>query len=199
MYVRDAKNREEVWLLDHLEELDLEDPAFRSRDYVIAVDEVTNEKAGFGRIRVHSEEPEVCELDTIGVLPEWRGQGVGAHVIERLIGHAADAGFDVVYSVTAAVEYLQQFGFEPAHSADVPAVMQDRLEEVRTYDDEAIILAIDVDAFEVPEKLREAFKQAGRQNVTDPHPEPTSEETETLREEFGIDPDDATYKYDTGS
>jgi len=39
MYVRDAKNREEVWLLDHIEEMGLDETNFRSRDYVIAIDE----------------------------------------------------------------------------------------------------------------------------------------------------------------
>ena len=39
MYVRDAKNREEVWLLDQIDALGIDAEAFRSRDYVLAVDE----------------------------------------------------------------------------------------------------------------------------------------------------------------
>ena len=81
MYVRDAKKREEVWLLDRLEEFGFEDPAFRSRDYVIALDEEAGRRVGFGRIRVHSGDPEYCEVTTVGVLPDWRRQGVGAHVV----------------------------------------------------------------------------------------------------------------------
>ena len=74
MYVRDAKNRDEVWLLDHIEEMGLDETAFRSRDYVIAMDEQTGERAGFGRIRLHkSDEGEICELTSIGVLADWRG------------------------------------------------------------------------------------------------------------------------------
>lgn len=199
MYVRDAKNREEVWLLDRLEELGLEDPAFRSRDYVIAVDETTHDKAGFGRIRIHPEDPEVCELDAVGVLPEWRDQGVGAHVIERLVSHGADNGFGSIYTVTSSVEYLQQFGFEPVHTGDVPPIMRERLEEAREHDTDAIVMSVKTDAFEVPDRLRDAFKQAGRQQVTQDDDPVTEEETETLREEFDIDPDEATYKYDTGS
>ena len=53
MYVRDAKNRDEAWLLEHIEAMDLDETAFRSRDYVIAVDEASNARAGFGRIRLH--------------------------------------------------------------------------------------------------------------------------------------------------
>jgi hypothetical protein len=47
-----------------------------------------------------------------------------------------------------------------------------------------------VEAFEMPTALRNAFKQAGGQDD-----EPAVMET---AEDFGIDPDTATYKYDTG-
>jgi len=53
MYIRDAKNRDEAWLLDAIEQLGLDDVAFRSRDYVIAVDEESGDRAGFGRLRLH--------------------------------------------------------------------------------------------------------------------------------------------------
>ena len=49
MFARDAKNHEEVWLLDRLDEYGFEDPAFRSRDYVLAIDDDTNERTGFAR------------------------------------------------------------------------------------------------------------------------------------------------------
>jgi len=129
MYVRDAKNREEVWLLDHIEEMGLAETMFRSRDYVVAIDEESHQKAGFGRIRIHKpddSEP-ICELTSIGVLPEWRNQGVGAHIIERLVEYAADEGFDAVYSLTPGDGYLTQFGFERIETTALPEQLQDRL------------------------------------------------------------------------
>lgn len=196
MYVRAAKNREEVWLLDRIEQLDLDDPAFRSRDYVVAIDETTGEKAGFGRLRIHPGEDEVCELTAIGVLPEWREQGVGAHVIERLLEHAKDQGFEKVYVLTEEVEYLRQFGFEPIDASDLPEPLAVGLEAKRDEKPDAIGLAIGVDRFTMPDRLREAFKLAGRRE--EPHEdEGIDEEVETLKEEFGIDPEQATYKYNT--
>ncbi|WP_372911562.1 GNAT family N-acetyltransferase [Salinigranum sp.] len=192
MYVRDAKNREEVWLLDHIEAMGLDDAAFRSRDYVVALDEETNEKAGFGRIRVHkTDEGDYCELTGIGVLDAWRGQGVGAHVVERLVEKSGDAGFDVVYSFALEPTYLAQFGFEPVPTGELPAPMRERLETKReTMADDIVPMRLSVDGFEMPERLREAFKIAV----------PAAEEStpEERPEDFGIDPDDATYKYDTG-
>ncbi len=192
MYVRDAKNREEVWLLDHIEAMGLDDAAFRSRDYVVALDEESNEKAGFGRIRVHkTDEGEYCELTGMGVLDAWRGQGVGAHVVERLVEKGSDAGFDVVYSFALEPTYLAQFGFEPVPKGKLPDPLEDRLEAKReSMAGDIVPMRLAVDAFEMPERLREAFKIAA----------PAAEESapEERPEDFGIDPDSATYKYDTG-
>lgn len=191
MYVRDAKNREEVWLLDHIEAMGLDDTSFRSRDYVIAIDEATNEKAGFGRIRIHKREDgeDVCELTSIGVLPEWRGQGVGAHVIERLIGQASDQGFEDVYALVGEDDYLAQFGFVRIDEGDLPEKLRERLAEKREETEpDAVPMRLAVEEFTVPDRLREAFKRA------EPEAERESEETP---EDFGIDPEKATYKYST--
>ncbi len=207
MYVRDAKNREEVWLLDHIEAMGLDETSFRSRDYVVAIDEQSGAKAGFARIRVHkadtdseagdSERPkddpaEYCELTSIGVLENWRGQGVGAHTIERLVEYAGDDGFETVYALTSEADYLRQFGFGRIEASSLPEPLVDRLEKKRGgTDPEAIPLALDIESFELPDRLREAFKQATEHDGS-------TESTEESPEDFGIDSDSATYKYDTG-
>lgn len=196
MYVRDAKNREEVWLLDHIEALELDDTAFRSRDYVVAIDERTSEKAGFGRIRIHkvSDGDDVCELTSIGVLEKWRGNGVGAHVIERLIGQANDEGFEEVYSLVGVPEYLEQFGFRRIDESDLPDVLVNRLASKRdSIVPDAVPMRLDVEEFVVPDRLREAFKRASEED------DEFEDGEEESAEDFGIDPDTATYKYDTGS
>ncbi|WP_058365444.1 GNAT family N-acetyltransferase [Haloparvum sedimenti] len=195
MYVRDAKNRDEAWLLDHIEAMGLDDAAFRSRDYVIAVDQKSNERVGFGRLRVHKTDPERCELTGIGVLEGWRGQGVGAHVIERLVDTAEIEGFDSVYTLTDEAEYLEQFGFERVPEADLPERLRERLAEKReTVSEDVVALELPVEAFSMPDHLREAFKRASEGTGEEAEPEP-----EDTAEDFGIDPDEATYKYDTGS
>ncbi|WEL18248.1 MULTISPECIES: GNAT family N-acetyltransferase [unclassified Halorhabdus] len=193
MYVRDAKNRDEVWLLDRIEEMGLDETAFRSRDYVIAVDEQTDDRTGFGRIRIHKgEDDDVCELTSIGVLEAWRGQGIGAHVVERLVQEASDQDFETVYSLTDEPEYLRKFGFEPIDSSDLPPSLQDRLETKReSLLPDAVPVELTVEDFAMPQRFREAFKAAAKNEGPS--------EPEESAEDFGIDPDEATYKYDTGS
>lgn len=195
MYVRNARNREEVWLLDHIEAMSLDDAAFRSRDYVIAVDEAGNKKAGFGRIRIHrTDDGEFCELTGIGVLNGWRGQGIGAHVVERLVDRAGDEGFETVYSLTDEAQYLEQFGFERVATDDLPDKIAERLDVKREGSvPEAVPTRVDVGAFTMPSQLRERFKHAAEDGAEDE--EPAAEESP---EDFGIDSENATYKYDTG-
>jgi len=195
MYVRDARNRDEAWLLDHIEAMGLDETAFRSRDYVIAVDDESNTRAGFGRVRYHPNpsEPEVAELTSIGVLDGWRDQGVGAHVIERLVDTARMEGFDEVYALTSEHEYLSQFGFEGVDADELPELLQERLAEKRgSLDPEAIGMVVDSEAFLMPDELRERFKDAAEES------EEADDEPEETAEDFGIDAENATYKYDTG-
>ncbi len=184
MYIRDAKNREEVWLLDHLEAFGFEDPAFRSRDYVLAIDERGGAKAGFGRLRVHrTDAGEVCEVTNLGVLESYRGQGVGAQLLQRLIENARDEGFTTVYGLSPAAGYLKQFGFEPIDPDSLPDPLQVRYESLAGDDSEAYPVVVDLEDFSVPRRLRRRY-------------ESDDEESEEPSEDFGIDPETATYKYD---
>jgi len=199
MFARDAENHEEVWLLDRLDEYGFEDPAFRSRDYVLAVDEDTNERAGFARFRAHAGGDDddddgaerVCEFTNIGVLDDWRGRGVGAHLLEHLVEDARGQGFGEAYALTDEPEYLEQFGFERVEAAELPAPLGDRLAATREYQPDAEPLHLAFDAFEVPERLRRRF--------ADDHDDDAEDDGDgDAAEDFGIDPDTATYKYDTG-
>lgn len=191
MFARDAKNHEEVWLLDRLDEYGFEDPAFRSRDYVLAIDDDTNERTGFARFRVHAgdataDDERVCEFTNIGVLEDWRGQGVGAHLLEHLVEDAAEQGFGEAYALTDEADYLEQFGFERVSEGDLPAPLGDRLAATRDYQPDAEPLLLDFEAFAIPRRLRRRFE------------DDESGDDEDSAEDFGIDPESATYKYDTG-
>lgn len=178
------ENREEVWLLDRLDEFGFEDPAFRSRDYVLALDERRGEKAGFGRLRVHrTGDGEVCELTNLGVLEDFRDQGVGAQLLQRLVENARDEGFDTIYATSPAPSYLEQFGFEPVDPETLPDPIRNRYEA--TAAESVAPVVVTVADFSVPRRLERRFED----------PDADDEETEQA-EDFGIDPDTATYKYD---
>ena len=69
--------------------------------------------------------------------------------------------------------------------------LQERLEEKReNIQPDAVPLRVAHEDFTVPPRFRERFKNASA-HESEPEPEDTAED-------FGIDPDEATYKYDTG-
>ena len=196
MNMSDLKEKKMGELTQMAKEADIDDPAFRSRDYVIALDEETSRKAGFGRIRVHkTDQGDFCELAFVYTLPPWRQQGVGAHILERLVAEAGDDGHETVYTFTRQPAYFTPFGFEPQEGTDLPEPVGERLAAVREErGDDVIALRAHADGFSVPDRFRERFKSAAP--ADDPEDGETVEESP---EDFGIDPSEATYKYDTGS
>ena len=189
MYVRDGKSRDETWLREKSETMGLDSTAFQADEYVIAVEETSNERVGFGRLRIYGDESTVCELTSIGVTEPWRGQGVGAHLLERLLTKSGDEGCNAAYLLTNEPAYPAQFGFAQCPAEDVPEPLPDRRDTKQTVaDNEIVALTIDVDAFEMPPRLREAFKSAS------PAGDGSTADTD---EDFGIDAETATYKYET--
>jgi len=79
---------------------------------------VDNEVVGW----VHIDHPEVEKLRhtaelTVGVLEEYRGHGIGSHLLERGVEWAASHGYERLYnSVPAtngtAIEFLEGHGWE---------------------------------------------------------------------------------------
>jgi N-acetylglutamate synthase-like GNAT family acetyltransferase len=157
---------------------------------VIALDEDTGEKVGFGRIRVHADgAADHCELAFVYTLEEWRDHGVGAHIIERLIAEAGDAGYDRVYTFTAQPAYFSTFGFEPLAEAALPEGLQERFSEVQMERETAAPMTIATDGFKMPPSARRAFKQVD--TVAD-----DAVEVKETPEDFGYDPETTTHKYD---
>jgi hypothetical protein len=108
-----------------------------------------------------------------------------------LVAEAGDDEFETVYVLTDQPAYLTQFGFGRIDVDELPDQLSARLDRKRDQlDDEVVPLALGVEAFEMPRRLREAFKDADAEDG--------DSEPEESPEDFGIDPETATYKYDTG-
>lgn len=63
----------------------------------------------------------IGEIESLGVLPAYRGQGIGSRLLDELISQLAAAGVhDLVLGVlpgnTAAIRLYQRYGFQPTWS-----------------------------------------------------------------------------------
>ncbi len=191
MYVRAAKNRDELWLLDQIESLSADDIAFRSRDYVIVIDSDKPTKLGFGRNRIHKEHTtsDFCEITSICILDDSQKESILAHIFESLIKKAQKEGFDNFYFFTKNTDYLSQLGFISLEESDLSPPVLDRLSEKRaTISPEIDPLLLDFQVFKIPSHIKATFTSL---KSTTPPP------SKLTPEDFGINPEKTSYKYST--
>lgn len=72
-----------------------------------------------GHIDGHPE-ARVLGLAPIGVLPEWRREGIGGALVNVAVGAADALGYEAVVLLGRAM-YYQKFGFVPAEELGVRA------------------------------------------------------------------------------
>ena len=190
MHTRDARNSEEAWLLDHIDEFGLDDSSFRSRDYILAIDDDSNARAAFGRIRIHDANGETyCEITSHAVLKEYEQSKAGERVVRALIERAADNGFDTVYGFfPERHDSLDSLGFEEVDQSEVPDMMVTR--QRRKAADVDANLSIYRLVFD-PEEVTADDEVEDEETVTE-------EEIDQIADELGIDRENSTHKYDTG-
>ena len=71
-----------------------------------------------GTARLYSPEPGVAKIGRVALLPEWRGRGWGALLLEHLLGEARSGAFGafrevVLHAQTSACPFYERFGFRP--------------------------------------------------------------------------------------
>lgn len=88
----------------YVNEFRLDDEDLKTTQFLVARS-AKSELLGFGRLRKH---PDSLELCTLGVLPDYRGRGIGKKLVSQLI---ACAGEDL-YVVCIIPDFFKKFGFE---------------------------------------------------------------------------------------
>lgn len=108
-----------------------------SRMFFVAT--VSDEVVGW----VHIKHPETDKLShtaelTVGVLEEYRGHGIGSHLLERGIEWGATQGYEKIYqSVPATNE--DAVAFLESHDWEVEAVREDHYKIEEEYVDEVML------------------------------------------------------------
>jgi len=92
---------------------------------------------------VHLKHPETKKLShtaelTVGVLVQYRGQGIGAHLLERGTEWAADQGFEKLYNSVPSTN-RDAIDFLEAHGWEVEAVREDHYRLGEDYADEVML------------------------------------------------------------
>jgi len=103
VFVRPALESDMEKIKPYIEEYGLDGENLDNQQLYIA--EVDCKLAGFGRFKCYGE---VYELATLGVLENFRGNGVGRKIVEKLL-YAVPS--KEIWITTIIPEYFKQFGF----------------------------------------------------------------------------------------
>ncbi|HSK26465.1 MAG TPA: amino-acid N-acetyltransferase [Jiangellales bacterium] len=104
------------------------------------VAEVDDAVVGCGALHVMWED--LAEVRTLATDPRWRGRGVGAALLERLIGVARELGVSRVFCLTFEVDFFSRHGFEALDGTPVEPEVYVQL--LRSYD-EGVAEFLDLD------------------------------------------------------
>lgn len=91
-------------ILIYLIEFGLDRENIEAEQFLVA--EVNGNMAGFGRIKQYKE---IFELSSVGVIHEYRKNGIGKVIVEKLIENFPT---NDVWITTKIPEYFAQFGFQ---------------------------------------------------------------------------------------
>ena len=99
------------------------------QEFFVAVDE--EQVVGCGALHVLWED--LAEVRTLAVAPGLHGRGVGAALLERLMGNARELGVRRVFCLTFETGFFSRHGFVPLAEALVDPVV--RVELMRSSDE----------------------------------------------------------------
>lgn len=101
--LRQADNSDLEKILSYLEAYNLDGENVSSEQFIIA--EINSKLAGFGRIKPYES---IHELASIGVIKEYRNQGVGSKIVNYIIEKFPE---NTVWLTTKSPNYFKKFGF----------------------------------------------------------------------------------------
>lgn len=189
IYTRNARTDDEAWMLGKLSRENAEHDSFRPEDFIVALDDETDERVAFGRLQYHrniSDDTEYVELNDVIVLDRaTKEQGclLLVKLAEKALENDTEQIFTFPYKNHSVFESV---GFENVSEQNMPEVMKERLnkkEELHGSSVQAFSGRPKNITFEIEEK--DKFEK----------PEGTTEdEIKTIKEELGVD-ENASTKY----
>lgn len=118
--LRKARKSDTALIKACIERFRLDDENVNSEQFIVA--EKEGKTAGFGRIKPYQS---CFELGCLGVLEPYRGQGIGANIVEQLI---QDFPRNEIWITTDIPEYFERFGFKATEEA--PQEIVDKIKKV---------------------------------------------------------------------
>lgn len=192
MFTRQARKNEEVWLMEQIEERNLDDESFRSREYTFLFDEDTKQRPmAFGRARVHrdSDNPDWGEFTSLATNSDMSLPQLLPQLIHGLNDRVRNEGLDdthTIYVFTENEDMFKKYGFETVEREQLRPMIADRLETKEAY------------LFSELKPMQVTLGELHLPDITEETPEDDIGDIQAEKESLGYsDDDELTYKYST--
>ena len=113
---RTPTEKEFLQIRNYIQQFELDDRNLKQEEFTVAFRDT--ELVGFGRLRQHSDCIELCSL---GVVTNYRRQGIGKAIVKELIKRSISS----IHLVCIIPEYFSPFGFSVIEK--YPSAIQDKL------------------------------------------------------------------------
>lgn len=129
---RNTRTDDEAWMLGKLSKENAKHDLFRPEDFIVATNEKTDERIGFGCIQYHRnivDDTEYVEITNFVVL-DRATKNQGRLLLVELAKKAHNSGNQQVFAFPHKNhELFVDVGFEKRPPSEMPQVMQDRIDE----------------------------------------------------------------------
>lgn len=130
---RDAITDDEAWILGKLsQENNAKHDSFRPEDFIVALDDNTDERLGFGCIQYHrniADDTEYVEIANVVILDRATDEQ-GCLLLTKLAQKAKESGNQQVFSFPHKYHDLfKEVGFNKRSDSELPEVMVERVTE----------------------------------------------------------------------
>lgn len=194
MYVRDAQNSDEAWMLEKINQNGYDEASFRSRDFLIGTDEQSDQRVVFGRLRYHRSEDDEELVEITSFFPLDRAsQDQACELVVELTDAARKANYDFAYAFlpSETVEYFSRVGFNEVTVESLPSVLQERMERKASHLDTPLT-AMRIDTKQA-DYTSESEVDTSPGSVKPSGQDASEEEIEQLKDELDITDNNTKY------
>lgn len=189
IYTRNARTDDEAWMLGKLSTENAEHDSFRPEDFIVALDDETDERVAFGRLEYHrniADDTEYVEMNDVVILDratEEQGCLLLVKLAERALENDTEQLFTFPHKNHGVFESV---GFEHADKSKMPEVMCERLDKKKNLHES--VKSFSAQTKNIEFEIEEEGEFEKPEGTTD-------EEVETIKEELGMDKEDMNTKY----
>lgn len=193
MYIRDANNNDEGWMLEKLSQQSEKAASFRPRDFRVGIDEDSGERVAFGRIKYHrnTDDREYVEMASLNILPRASDEQ-GCLLLADLAESLEETGQNRVFAFpNHRLDLFEEVGFEQITEEEMPDVLSEEFLEQKELFNTKDVVAVAAQPKNVCFEVETEEDEEDQKDV-----EVTEDEIEDMKDDLEID-DSSTYKYST--